>query len=239
MPLSRYAPGKPVTLSEGILFTTFATLRGAGRNGSGSRLDQILAWLGPDFDGVIALDEAHALANAAAGSGDRGVVEASQQGRAGLALQYRLPDARVIYVSATGAVTVEKLAYAHRLGLWGGGAFPFPTRSDFITAMDQGGLAAMEVLARDLKALGLYTARSLSYAGVEVEMLEHVLTAEQTAIYDAYADAFQIIHTNLNEALKASGVTGESGTLNRAARARLDPRSSRASSASSTTSSRR
>ncbi|KMO39327.1 strawberry notch family protein [Methylobacterium aquaticum] len=219
VPLSRYAPGKPVTLSEGILFTTFATLRGAGRNGSGSRLDQILAWLGPDFDGVIALDEAHALANAAAGSGDRGVVEASQQGRAGLSLQYRLPDARVLYVSATGAVTVEKLAYAHRLGLWGGGAFPFPTRSDFITAMDQGGLAAMEVLARDLKALGLYTARSLSYSGVEVEMLEHVLTAEQTAIYDAYADAFQVIHTNLDAALTASGVTGTSGTLNRHAKA--------------------
>ncbi|NGM37977.1 MULTISPECIES: strawberry notch family protein [Methylobacterium] len=218
VPLSRFAPGKPVTLSEGILFTTFATLRGAGRNGAGSRLDQVCDWLGPDFDGVIALDEAHQLANAAAGSGDRGVVEASQQGKAGLALQYRLPDARVLYVSATGAVTVEKLAYAHRLGLWGGGSFPFPTRSDFVTAMQQGGLAAMEVLARDLKALGLYTARSLSYAGVEVEMLEHRLTPEQTAIYDAYADAFQVIHTNLDAALKASGVTGASGTLNRAAK---------------------
>ncbi|WP_430912249.1 strawberry notch-like NTP hydrolase domain-containing protein [Methylobacterium sp. sgz302541] len=218
VPLSRFAPGKSVTLTEGILFTTFATLRGAGRNGAGSRLDQICDWLGSDFDGVIALDEAHALANAAAGSGDRGVVEASQQGRAGLALQYRLPDARVLYVSATGAVTVEKLAYAHRLGLWGGGAFPFPTRSDFVSAMQQGGLAAMEVLARDLKALGLYTARSLSYAGVEVEMLDHTLTPEQTAIYDAYADAFQVIHTNLDAALKASGVTGASGTLNRAAK---------------------
>ncbi|KMO30739.1 strawberry notch family protein [Methylobacterium aquaticum] len=218
VPLSRFAPGKPVTLSKGILFTTFATLRGGARNGAASRLDQICDWLGPNFDGVIAIDEAHALANAAAGSGDRGVVEASQQGKAGLGLQYRLPDARVLYVSATGAVTVEKLAYAHRLGLWGGGAFPFPTRSDFVSAMDQGGLAAMEVLARDLKALGLYTARSLSYAGVEVEMLEHALSPEQTAIYDAYADAFQVIHTNLDAALKASGVTGASGTLNRQAK---------------------
>ncbi|WP_066924650.1 strawberry notch family protein, partial [Methylobacterium sp. CCH5-D2] len=218
VPLSRFAPGKPVTLTEGILFTTFATLRGGARNGAGSRLDQICDWLGAGFDGVIALDEAHALANAAAGSGDRGVVEASQQGRAGLALQYRLPDARVLYVSATGAVTVEKLAYAHRLGLWGGGAFPFSTRADFVSAMQQGGLAAMEVLARDLKALGLYTARLLSYAGVEVEMLDHALTPEQVAIYDAYADAFQVIHTNLEAALKASGVTGASGTLNRAAK---------------------
>ncbi|KOX43850.1 methylase [Streptomyces purpurogeneiscleroticus] len=217
-PLSRFAPGKPVTLGEGILFTTFATLRGGSRDGSGSRLDQIVAWLGAGFDGVIALDEAHALANAAASGGARGVVEASQQGRAGLALQYRLPDARVLYVSATGAVTVEKLAYAQRLGLWGGGAFPFPTRADFVSTMQQGGLAAMEVLARDLKALGLYTARSLSYAGVEVQMLDHALTDEQRAIYDAYADAFQIIHTNFDAALKASGVTGEAGALNRQAK---------------------
>ncbi len=219
VPLSRFAPGKPVVLNEGILFTTFATLRGAGRDGSGSRLDQICDWLGAEFDGVIALDEAHALANAAASGGSRGIVEASQQGKAGLALQYRLPDARLLYVSATGAVTVEKLAYAHRLGLWGGGAFPFPARSDFVQAMHEGGLAAMEVLARDLKALGLYTARSLSYAGVEIEMLEHRLTPEQVAIYDAYADAFQIIHVNLTAALRAAGVTGETGTLNARAKA--------------------
>ena len=48
----------------------------------------------------------------------------------------------------------------------------------------------MEVLARDLRALGLYTARSLSYDGVEYELVEHPLTPEQRAIYDAYAGAF-------------------------------------------------
>ena len=37
----------------------------------------------------------------------------------------------------------------------------------------------MEVLARDLKALGLYAARSLSYKGVEYELVEHQLTPEQ------------------------------------------------------------
>ena len=48
----------------------------------------------------------------------------------------------------------------------------------------------MEVLARDLKALGLYAARSLSYEGVEYELVEHQLTPEQIRIYDAYAGAF-------------------------------------------------
>ena len=51
----------------------------------------------------------------------------------------------------------------------------------------------MEVLARDLRSLGLYTARSLSYDGVEYEMLEHALTPEQRGIYDAYAGAFAIL----------------------------------------------
>ena len=49
--------------------------------------------------------------------------------------------------------------YAIRLGLWGTGDFPFATRADFVAAMAKGGVAAMEVLARDLKALGLYPAR--------------------------------------------------------------------------------
>ena len=35
------------------------------------------------------------------------------------------------------------------------------------------------LLARDLKALGLYAARSLSYEGVEYELVEHTLTDEQ------------------------------------------------------------
>jgi hypothetical protein len=121
----------------------------------------------------------------------------------------------VLYVSATGATTVENLAYAQRLGLWGGADFPFDKRTDFVAAIEAGGVAAMEVLARDLKALGLYSARSLSYEGVEYELLEHQLTPDQVRIYDAYAGAFQVIHNNLDAALEAAGVTSTAdGTLN-------------------------
>ncbi|NBZ89824.1 strawberry notch-like NTP hydrolase domain-containing protein, partial [Stagnihabitans tardus] len=213
-PLSRFAQGRVIPLSEGILFTTYATLRSEERGGKASRVDQIVAWLGADFDGVILFDESHAMANAARGKGERGDTEASQQGRAGLRLQHKLPNARVVYVSATGATTVHNLAYAQRLGLWGGKDFPFATRGEFVQAIEAGGVAAMEVLARDLRALGLYTARSLSYDGVEYEMLEHVLTAEQRGIYDAYAAAFGVVHRNLTAALAAVNITGSSGTLN-------------------------
>jgi hypothetical protein len=164
-------------------------------------------------------DEAHAMANAAGGKGERGDRAPSQQGLAGLRLQHALADARVLYVSATGATTVENLAYAQRLGLWDGGDMPFASRTEFVTAMQAGGIAAMEVVARDLKALGLYAARPLSYEGVEVELLEHALTPEQVRIYDSYAHAFQIIHQNLTAALNASNITSEHGTLNRQAKA--------------------
>jgi hypothetical protein len=216
VPQSRFKQGAPIKLSEGVLFTTYSTLRSderQGRDGAlkASRLKQIIDWLGAEFDGVIVFDEAHALANAVGDKGERGEKSASQQGRAGLRLQNALPNARVIYVSATGATTVANLAYATRLGLWGSTDMPFATRQDFVAAMEAGGIAAMEVLARDLKALGLYAARALSYAGVEVEMLEHQLSPEQIRIYDSYAGAFEIIHNNLTAALEAANITGEGG----------------------------
>ena len=219
VPLSRFRQGAPIALEEGILFTTYATLRTQAKGEKASRVQQIIDWLGRGFDGLVVFDEAHAMANAAGDKGERGEKKPSQQGQAGLRLQHALHDARVLYVSATGATTVQNLAYAARLGLWGTGDFPFATRADFVAAMEKGGVAAMEVLARDLKALGLYAARSLSFEGIEYEIVEHRLTAEQIRIYDAYADAFQIIHRNLNEALKAANITGGNGdTYNRNAK---------------------
>ncbi|HEY1243909.1 MAG TPA: strawberry notch family protein [Hyphomicrobiaceae bacterium] len=231
-PLARFRQGTPIRLDEGILFVTYATLRSAEREGKASRLDQILAWLGrepgsetaPTFDGVIVFDESHAMQNAAGGKTERGEETPSQQGRAGLRLQHALPDARVVYVSATGATTVHNLAYAQRLGLWGGADFPFATRAEFVEAIEAGGVAAMEVLARDLKSLGLYTARSLSYEGVEYELVEHALTPEQRRIYDSYSVAFEVIHNNLAAALEATNIVGTgreggSRTLNAQAKA--------------------
>src|SRR3546814_15981176 len=64
-PLSRFRQGTPITLDAGVLFTTYATLRSQERGEKVSRVQQIVDWLGTDFDGVIIFDEAHALAHAA------------------------------------------------------------------------------------------------------------------------------------------------------------------------------
>ena len=226
IPLGNFRQGMEIPLDEGILFATYATLRSPSRQGKPSRLDQIVEWLAGSldeedrhaFDGPIVFDEAHAMANAAGSKSDRGETKPSQQGRAGLRLQNALPDARIAYVSATGATTVPGLAYAGRLGLWAAGETPFETRVEFVSAMEAGGVAAMEVVARDLKALGLYQARALAYDGIEVDILEHPLTPEQRRIYDAYAGAFKVIHANIEDALKATGIVQGEDTLNKNAK---------------------
>lgn len=216
-PLASWKLGTPITMRDGILFVTYPTLR-SGRSDA-TRLDQILAWAGEAFDGVIVFDEAHAMANAAGGEGSRGKVKGSDQGIAGVRLQNLLPRARVLYASATGASDVNNLAYATRLGLWGPET-AFANREAFVADIRDGGIAAMELVARDLKSLGLYTARALSFAGVEYEILEHGLTEDQIAVYDAYAEAWAIIHANLRDALEATRIVDSEtgGTLNSGAK---------------------
>ncbi|MBD2479379.1 strawberry notch family protein, partial [Anabaena sp. FACHB-83] len=213
--LSNIKLGEPIPFTQGILFCTYSTLR-SQKNGK-SRLKQIVEWAGADFEGVISFDECHSMGNAMAQEGTLGMVAASQQGIVGLRLQNALANARVVYVSATGATKVSNLSYANRLGLWQTGDFPFTSRENFVESISVGGIAAMEVVARDLKALGLYLARSLSFDGVEYDTLQIELTPTQERIYDSYSDAFQVIHNNLEKALEACNISS-SKTYNRAAK---------------------
>ncbi|MEO0566511.1 MAG: strawberry notch family protein [Pseudomonadota bacterium] len=206
IPQSKTKFGAAIPQPQGILFTTYATLRQASRQGKISRLDQLVNWLGADFDGCLLFDESHAMGNMGGEETKRGRSKASAQAVAGLALQQRLPRARVAYISATGATKPANLAYASRLGLWGTPDAPFPSRAAFMSAMAKGGIAAMELVARDLKALGLYLSRSLSFDGVEYDILQHDLTDHQIGIYDRFCDAWQVIHAHIDKALEATGI---------------------------------
>jgi len=216
--LARWKIGEEIAAPEGILFVPYGTLRSS--RVEDTRLDQIIRWAGPAFEGVIVFDEAHEMGGVAGGEGTLGQKQGSLQGIAGVLLQNTLPRARVLYASATGASDVSNLAYAVRLGLWGPGT-AFAGREQFISEIRDGGIAAMELVARDLKASGLYLARALSFAGIEYDILRHDLTAEQIAIYDAYCEAWTIIHQNLGAALELTGVVDglENRTLNSGAKA--------------------
>ncbi len=193
--------------SDGILFTTYSTLGAKPTKSSkdkATNLDKIVAWLGEDFDGVIAFDEAHNMANAIPKKGGWGQQKPAAKALAGLELQRRLPKARVVYVSATAATSVGELAYAERLGLWGEGT-SFRDRETFLDKLMQAGTAGMELVARDMKAMGVYNARSISYDGVQYDTLRHKLTRQQKDMYDKMSDAWQIVMQNVENAMVVTG----------------------------------
>ena len=183
-----------------ILYLTYNKLS-QGWNKENSNFEKIVSWLGKDFDGVIAFDEAHMMSNAGGKVTNRGKVKPSETALAGIELQKLLPKAKVIYMSATGATEVENLQYAARLGLWGEGT-AFPNEKEFISQIKGGGISAMEMLAQDLKMEGVYLSRNISYEDVTYDKLTHKLTKEQKKMYNTVAKAWQIVFQNLNEALK-------------------------------------
>lgn len=187
---------------DGICFSSFALIRSVNDDGTGNRLLQLVDWLGMNFDGVILIDEAHELRNAAAEGSEQ-----SDQGKAGLELQRLLPHARIVYLSATGATELHNLSYAVRLGLWGKGT-AFPDRNSFMSAMLEGGIAALELVARDLKAMGLYICRRLSYDGIEYERIVHTLTPAEEKMYDQCVHAWQIVQRSLDRSMISTGLVG-------------------------------
>lgn len=198
---AKFKPGESISGDAGVLFTTY-TMLSTNFGGERQRFKQLTEWLGPDFDGVIAFDEAHLMKNAAATphGGKATVDHGTLRGNMGITLQRLFPQARVRYFSATGATEARHMAPYERLGLWGVGA-PFADSPTFLVAMERGGVAAMEMLCRDLKSVGTYLSRTISYgptrrddgsvvpeSAVEYEPLLHNLKADERRQYDQIAD---------------------------------------------------
>ena len=198
---ARFKSSEAIQGSSGVLFTTY-TMLATDFGGDRARFKQLTDWLGVGFDGVIAFDEAHLMKNAAAcpHGGKATVDHGTLRGNMGIALQRLFPQARVRYFSATGATEARHMAPYERLGLWGAGA-PFADFPTFLIAMERGGVAAMEMLCRDLKSVGTYLSRTISYgptrladgsivpnSAVEYEPLLHRLTSDEKRQYDQIAD---------------------------------------------------
>jgi hypothetical protein len=201
---------------DGICFVPYTTLssgtKAAGDDPGTKNLDTLVAWLGNDFEGVIAFDEAHAMANSTGGTGNRGVGKPAKMALAGIALQQAVPKARVGYWTATAATEASNLLYAERLGLWGPGT-DFPDKIDFVNELGTGGTATLEAVAQSMKAMGMYNARMVAlddgsgrqdkdgrFIGrVETEPLSASLTDEQKQMYDGAAEGWQHVMQKLDE----------------------------------------
>ena len=147
-------------VKKGVLFSTYSALIGESQGGGKykSRLKQVLHWCGDDFDGLIVFDECHKAKNLC----PSGAGKPTKTGQTVLELQTKLPKARVIYASATGASEPKHMAYMVRLGIWGPGS-PFRDFNEFLAAVEKRGVGAMEIVAMDMKLRGMYIARQLSF----------------------------------------------------------------------------
>uniref|UniRef100_A0A452R0U7 Protein strawberry notch homolog 2 n=1 Tax=Ursus americanus TaxID=9643 RepID=A0A452R0U7_URSAM len=162
----------------GVLFATYSALIGESQAGGQhrTRIRQILEWCGEAFDGVIVFDECHKAKNASS----------TKMGKAVLDLQNKLPLARVVYASATGASEPRNMIYMSRLGIWGDGT-PFRTFEEFLHAIEKRGVGAMEIVAMDMKVSGMYIARQLSFSGVTFRIEEIPLAPAFERVYNRAA----------------------------------------------------
>ncbi len=190
----------PLDITEGILFATYDTLADGGASGK-MRIEQVKEWLGKDFDGVIAFDEAHMMGS---DSADRASVARD--------LQDSYPLARVVYASATAATEVDQLKFASRLGLWGTST-PFASALEFAQKIGAAGVAAMESVALSLKAMGRYVSRSISFndgtpnGTVGYRRLQHTLETHQVEMYDRLSEAWQKVIQAFEASLEATEAT--------------------------------
>ena len=180
---------------------------------------QIIDWLGADFDGVIVFDEAHAMANAAGGKGERGDAAPSQQGMAGLRLQHALPDARVVYVSATGATARREPRLRPAPRPLGRRGFPFANRAEFVDGdrgrrrRRDGGARARPQGARPLRCRGRSPTKASSTRSRA--RADRPSRSASTMPMPTPSRSSTTIST---AALEAANITGNAGTLNRNAK---------------------
>lgn len=202
--INEFAPEQNILMNEGIIFCTYKSLIAKSKKGH-RRVDQLLRWLGEE--GLEIFDEGHKAKHAFAEESGK----ATQTGKAVLEVQdpIKYPKIRVIYSSATAASEVKHLAYQIRLGLWGTGtSFPLGF-TQFAEEIEAGGVGAMEMVCRDLKALGRYFCGNLSFgvdpdSGLAVEYREvtHFLSVRQREMYDNMARAWIMVLKNFTRALE-------------------------------------
>ncbi|XP_070844783.1 protein strawberry notch homolog 1 isoform X4 [Chaetodon trifascialis] len=169
------------SVKKGVIFATYSSLIGESQSGGKykTRFQQLLHWCGEDFDGVIVYDECHKAKNVC----PIGSSKPTKTGLAVLELQNKLPKARVVYASATGASEPRNMAYMNRLGIWGHKT-PFKEFGNFIQAVERRGVGAMEIVAMDMKLRGMYIARQLSFTGVTFKIEEVPLTQKYISMYN-------------------------------------------------------
>ncbi|XP_015695528.2 protein FORGETTER 1-like [Oryza brachyantha] len=187
---------KAVGIANGVIFVTYSSLIASSEKGR-SRLQQLIEWCGSEFDGLLVFDECHKAKNLIPEAGS----QPTRTGKAVLEIQEMLPEARVVYCSATGASEPRNLGYMVRLGLWGDGT-SFQNFQKFLGALEKGGVGALELVAMDMKARGMYVCRTLSYKGAAFAAVEAPLEERMMNMYRKAAEFWAELRVELLSAIE-------------------------------------
>ncbi|KAF2918631.1 protein FORGETTER 1 isoform X3 [Oryza sativa Japonica Group] len=187
---------KAVGITTGVIFVTYSSLIASSEKGR-SRLQQLIEWCGSEFDGLLVFDECHKAKNLIPEAGS----QPTRTGKAVLEIQEMLPEARVVYCSATGASEPRNLGYMVRLGLWGDGT-SFQNFQKFLGALEKGGVGALELVAMDMKARGMYVCRTLSYKGAAFATVEAPLEERMMNMYRKAAEFWAELRVELLSAIE-------------------------------------
>ncbi|XP_017116810.1 protein strawberry notch homolog 1 [Drosophila elegans] len=185
---------------RGVIFCTYTALIGESLTANSkykTRLRQLANWLGKKFEGVIVFDECHKAKNLSL----MNVGKSTKTGTTVLELQKLLPNARVVYASATGASEPRNMAYMVRLGLWGPGT-AYPEFYEFVNAVEKRGIGAMEIVAMDMKLRGTYIARQLSFKDVSFRIEEVAMPKEFRKSYNLAAELWAEINKKFQKACR-------------------------------------
>ncbi|TVU15826.1 hypothetical protein EJB05_39365 [Eragrostis curvula] len=189
---------KAIGIKNGVIFVTYSSLIASSERGR-SRLQQLVQWCGHEFDGLLVFDECHKAKNLIPDAGS----QPTRTGKAVLEIQEKLPEARVIYCSATGASEPRNLGYMVRLGLWGDGT-SFQNFAQFLGALEKGGVGALELVAMDMKARGMYVCRTLSYKDADFDIVEAPLEERMMIMYRKAAEFWAELRLELLSACEFS-----------------------------------
>lgn len=116
-------------------------------------------------------------------------------------LQSRLPNARVVYSSATGGSDEKELGYMQRLGLWGPGT-SYKSFADLAAKLSNGGLSFLEMLCCDIKAKGAFLSRQLSFSGCQFLVKESGMAKEMSEMYLRSVQLWRRIFEAFKKAMK-------------------------------------
>ena len=163
-----------------------------------SRSWQILSWLGKDKgkSALLIFDECHKAKNLKSLDG-----MPSRSAQVVLELQKELPDAKVIYASATGASEPADLAYMERLG-----SFKFDSMNAMVKIINKASHSGCEIASMGLKANGAYLCRSLSFKGAEFEVHKCKFSDDFKNMFDRSTEYWQLLLTTCEKILAFSGV---------------------------------